>query len=107
MVLYQLLSDVVPFEGTAFGDVAIKVATQPTPSVRTLRPDVPVALEAVINRCLEKSRDQRYPNVAEFALALLPFATRNSRVLVGRVVGIVPIVIGCFGSFHKCLPMAD
>ncbi|MFZ5892291.1 MAG: serine/threonine protein kinase [Myxococcota bacterium] len=89
VVLFQLLTGAVPFNGEAFGEVAIKIATHPTPSVCGLRADVPAGLELVLNRCLEKQREQRYPNVAELALALLPFAPRRSRATVERVLGIV------------------
>ncbi len=48
--------------------------------IRQVRPDVPVELEAVILRCLEKDADKRMPDVAALAEALLPFAaTRRAR----------------------------
>jgi serine/threonine-protein kinase len=48
------------------------------PSPRQFRPDLPEGLEAVILRCLAKDRNQRFANVAELALALAPFGTRNA-----------------------------
>ncbi len=89
VVLYQLLTGTVPFAGEVFGDVAVKIATESAPLLSAQRPDVPPELDAVVQRCLAKPRDERFPNVAELALALLPFAPRRSRTHVERVAGIV------------------
>ncbi|MGC4091035.1 MAG: hypothetical protein QM756_24805 [Polyangiaceae bacterium] len=45
----------------------------------------------MITRCLAKSREQRFPNVAELSVALLPFAPRRDRVLVERIAGIFQV----------------
>jgi serine/threonine-protein kinase len=47
-----------------------------TPSVRARRRDVPIALEAVVTKCLAKERDGRYPSVTELSAALQPFGER-------------------------------
>ncbi len=89
VILYQLLTGRVPFEGQTIAEVAVKAATQAPPPMRDFQPDVPAALEAVICKCLEKQRHQRYANVSELALALAPFAPRRSRVSIERISGIV------------------
>jgi serine/threonine-protein kinase len=55
----------------------------------TYRSDVPPGLEDVIFRCLAKDRRHRYRNVAELALALLPFAPRRAKASVERISGII------------------
>ena len=89
VILFELLTRSVPFQGESFGELAVKVSTNPTPSVRTHRPDVPTLLDAVIARCLEKDRRQRFANVAEFALALHRFAPKRSKASVERITGII------------------
>jgi serine/threonine protein kinase len=89
VILFQLLTGRVPFEGKTIAEVAVKAAAQPPPPMRDLRPDVPAALEAVIRKCLEKPRHQRYANVSELALALAPFAPRRSRVSIEQIAGIL------------------
>ncbi len=89
VILFELMTGGVPFQGESFGEVAVKVAAREPASFRSYRPDAPPALEAVILRCLEKDRQQRYPNVAELSLGLLPFAPKRAKASVARVLAII------------------
>ena len=50
---------------------------------------MPPGLEAVVSKCLEKDPRQRYPNVAELAAALAPFAPKRAQGAVDRIAGII------------------
>jgi serine/threonine-protein kinase len=89
VILYELLTGKVPFDGKAATDLAIKVATEPPPAPRLLRPDVPPGLEAAILRCLEKNKRDRFQNVAELAVGLVEFAPKSARVSVERIRGTI------------------
>lgn len=89
VILFELLAGTLPFQGETFGDLLIKIATQEPASLRSARPDVPPALEAVVLRCLAKDRQLRFPNVAELAVALLPFAPKRGKTYVERITGII------------------
>jgi serine/threonine protein kinase len=89
IILFELLTGGVPFPGETFGEIAVKIAARAPLSLRGYRPDVPVGLENVMLRCLEKERDRRYANVAELAWALLPFAPERARSYVERIHGVV------------------
>jgi hypothetical protein len=89
VILFQLLTGTTPFVGESITELAVKVATESPPPVRSFRPDVPSALEAVITKCLEKDRRSRYANVAELAVALLVFGPKRARVSVERISGIL------------------
>lgn len=89
IVLYELLTGSAPFRGDTMTEVCSKVITQATPSLLTVRSEIPVGLDAIVRKCLEKSRDMRYSNVAEVARALGPFAPRRARATVERVCSIV------------------
>ncbi len=78
VVLYELLSGTTPFAAdTAPGIFAQIIADAPRP-LRELRADVPVALEVICARCLQKRVEDRYRDVTSLACALLslsaPFA---------------------------------
>jgi hypothetical protein len=89
VVLYELISGQTPFPGDTFPTVCVKVATEPPPPLRDVRPDVPAPLEAIILKCLEKDRGRRFQSVAELAVALRDFAPKRARASVERIVGIL------------------
>jgi serine/threonine-protein kinase len=59
---YELLTNQKPFPGDSPGEIlaAQMQANGPTP-LREHNPDVPVALEKVVMKCLERDPDRRYP----------------------------------------------
>jgi serine/threonine-protein kinase len=88
VILFELLTGRTPFLGTTLTEVTVQVITEPPPPVRSLRPDVPGGLEAVIQRCLEKDRRVRFSNVAEVARALVDFGPPRLAATVERISGI-------------------
>jgi serine/threonine-protein kinase len=88
-ILFELMAGRPAFLAESVTELAIKVNNEPIPSIRGFRPDVAAGLEAVIGKCLEKDRRERYRNVAELALALLPFAPRRAKASVERISGII------------------
>jgi len=89
VVLYEFLGGETPFVGDVPLEVLTAAASDPMPSLREVRKDVPIELEAVIRRCLEKKADDRYQTVADFAEALRPFAPVESRRSISRIAGIL------------------
>ena len=88
-VLHELIAGAPPFPGTSLGEVMANVLERPPRALRASQPEAPAGLEAVIAKCLQKPRDQRYPNVAELARALLPFAPPRGRLSVERIEGML------------------
>ncbi len=85
VILHELISGDVPFSGTTFPEVLMKVMTEPAPGLRSLRPEVPEALEAVVLRCLAKAPGDRHSSVAALAVALAPFASGRTLGLQSRL----------------------
>lgn len=88
-VLHELVTGAPPFPGTSLGEVMAHVLERPPHSLRASLPEAPAELEAVIAKCLQKPREQRYANVAELARALLPFAPPRGRLSVERIEGML------------------
>jgi serine/threonine-protein kinase len=85
VILYELLTGQVPFVADTMPQLCAMILQQPPPPLRNTRPDAPEALQNVLTRALEKDPKRRYLNMAEFAAALLPFATRSGRTSVERI----------------------
>jgi serine/threonine-protein kinase len=86
VILFELLTTEVPFEGRTLPEVYIKVTTRPPRSLRALCPEIPEEVETTILKCLEKDRAQRFENLAEFAGSLFPFAGKTARLSIERIV---------------------
>jgi serine/threonine-protein kinase len=70
VVLYEMLTGRVPFDGDSAVAVALKqVSEQPAPP-STLNPAVPPAIDAVVLRALSKDPANRFTTAAEFSQAL-------------------------------------
>jgi serine/threonine-protein kinase len=76
-VLYFLLTGKVPFpEGTAV-EKMMAHQTKQAPPVKSLRPDAPDQLVAIVDRLMQKAPDARYGSAAEVIEALKPMATES------------------------------
>jgi serine/threonine-protein kinase len=74
--LYELCTARGPFVGASLGDTCAKVIHGAPAPPRSVAPQIPPGLEAIILRCLDKDRTKRFGSAAELAAALAPFATR-------------------------------
>jgi eukaryotic-like serine/threonine-protein kinase len=70
VITYEMLSGRVPFTGETVADILRGVLSEPPAPVSSLLPTLPADLDAVLGRALAKDPEQRYPSIAEFALAL-------------------------------------
>ncbi len=61
VVLFEMLTGRVPFVADSDVAVALKHVSEPAPDPRTLRPDVPPALAAVVLKALAKEPDAALP----------------------------------------------
>ena len=73
VILYELLTGRVPFEGSQMVVLGRIVGAAPQ-SPRELRPDLDPRLEAICLKALEKKPADRYASMAEFAAVLTDYA---------------------------------
>jgi eukaryotic-like serine/threonine-protein kinase len=79
VILFELLSDTKPFVGDSLHALYAAATRGPLLPIASLREDVPDALDEVMARCLAAKPEDRYADVVELALALLPFAEDRRR----------------------------
>jgi serine/threonine-protein kinase len=70
VVLYELVTGRVPFDGDSAVTVAMRHVQEPPRPPSALNPDVPAALERVILRALAKTPDRRYATADEMGIDL-------------------------------------
>ena len=119
VVLYEMATGALPFRGESAGAIFSAILEgKPTPAVR-LNPDVPVKLEEVINKCLEKDRNLRYQHASEIRTDLRRLkrdtdsarkptgsvATARTglprRVAIRAVLALALLTVGSYFYFHR------
>jgi beta-lactam-binding protein with PASTA domain len=70
IVLYELLTGQVPFDGETAITIALKQVSATPPAPSTLNAAVPAALDAVVQKALAKDPAQRFADADEFMVAL-------------------------------------
>jgi eukaryotic-like serine/threonine-protein kinase len=78
IILYELLSGRRPYEGSSTLQIIHRILTQPPPRLDELRRDLPMGLDAVVQRAMAKDRSERFSSAAELKAALQPFAAMRS-----------------------------
>src|SRR4051795_10866 len=70
VVLYEMLTNEVPFAGENFVAVAMRHINEEPPSIRDKRPDVSPRLEAAVQRAMAKRPEDRFHTMADFCREL-------------------------------------
>jgi serine/threonine protein kinase len=75
--LYEMLTGQLPFPGPA--------RLEPPPPMRSLNPEIPVALDAVVLRALAFDKEKRFTSAVEMAIPLRAFLKTAGPVRLGTV----------------------
>src|SRR5581483_11727845 len=70
VVLYELLTGEVPYRADSFLAVAMKHLNEPVPSVAERRPDVPLGVDAAVQRAMANDPGERFGSMADFVSEL-------------------------------------
>jgi serine/threonine-protein kinase len=70
VMLYQLLTGVLPFQADSMATLMFKIANEPHPDIISIRPNIPSCLKQIIDIALQKNAQDRYQDGAQFAQAL-------------------------------------
>ncbi|MBI3736071.1 SEL1-like repeat protein, partial [Candidatus Sumerlaeota bacterium] len=70
IVLFQMLAGTLPFKGETPVTVIQKILFEPAPSVLEFNPNVPPSVVRLLDRCLSKEVEDRYPSSLELSADL-------------------------------------
>jgi len=73
-ILFEMLTGQLPYKGDTPMSVVVKHITEPVPHILDVKPDLPPAIEPVIEKTMAKRREERYATAREFATAVSAIA---------------------------------
>lgn len=77
VLLFQMLGGELPYDGQSAGEIAMGHASEPLPSLRALRPELPQAIEMVVHAAMAKSVQARLRSPDELATAFVQALTSD------------------------------
>jgi serine/threonine protein kinase len=84
-VLFEMLTGKLPFEGETMSDVIAAILKTEVPHISALVPNVPPEIDRIVEKCLQKDREERYQVSKDLALDLktllkeIEFSTKFAR----------------------------
>ena len=85
IVLFEMLTGRVPFDGDTTVSIAIKQIQEPMPNPRDYVDDIPISAEHIIYKCCEKNPDRRYSSMTELIADLKKCLATPDEDFVKRV----------------------
>jgi hypothetical protein len=85
VLLFEMLAAVRPFRGVGPAGVIVAVAMEPPRDLAALRPDLPPAWVALVNRCLEKAPEARFPDARSLREAVDAAGDEDPTVALGEL----------------------
>jgi eukaryotic-like serine/threonine-protein kinase len=78
IVLFQMLTGRIPFDSDNTYDTMRMQIEEPLPAVSPTRPDLPAALDGILQQACAKDREHRFPNCEAFLEAIESLGTVQS-----------------------------
>jgi serine/threonine-protein kinase len=93
VILYQLVSARLPFDAPTMPELCVRVLTDPFEPLTEIVPEIHPEFAAVVSHCLQKDRDSRFANVAEFAAALAPHGGPDAHQAAMRIANVLRVSV--------------
>ncbi len=85
IVLFEMVTGRVPFDGETTVSIAIKQIQEPLPDPRDYVDDIPLSVQQIIYKCAEKNPEKRYASMAELIADLKRSLTNPDEDFVKRI----------------------
>ena len=70
VMLFEMVTGRVPFDGDSNVAIAVKHLQESVPKASNFVPGIPAGLDAIINKCMQKTPDKRYKTMMEMVTEL-------------------------------------
>ncbi len=84
VILFHLITGVLPYDDESFPMLMVKVISYPAPRLRSVSPEIPQALDDLVDRMLAKNPALRPPSCKDVKAALQQFRGVNTRFAAGQ-----------------------
>jgi eukaryotic-like serine/threonine-protein kinase len=95
VVLYQLVTNRLPFQGQSTTNTLLKITMEPPPPLKDFVPVYPPELEAIVLRALTKDRERRYQSADEMAFELRQMQGHLKQELIDHNMEEVAVLMKC------------
>ncbi len=89
VVLFEILTARPVYLAETLAGLIAMIGADPPTSLRSVRENVPVELERIIARCLEKDPARRFAHIGELAVALAQIGDHRAKASADRTVGVL------------------
>ncbi|MGH9492121.1 MAG: protein kinase domain-containing protein, partial [Terriglobales bacterium] len=86
VMLYELLTYTLPFDGKDTASTLLKIIHEPPPPLKNFLPVYPPELEEVLHKALSKDREERYATAEDFAFDLSRVQEQLKKAMVSEYV---------------------
>lgn len=69
-VIFECCTGDIPFDGSTYNELIVKIATRPAPAPSSLNPALPEAIDEFVSHAMAHNRRHRYRDMAELLAAL-------------------------------------
>jgi len=90
VVLFQMLTKAMPFDGETYAEILVKAATRPPLRPREVRPELTPDLEAIVLRAIAREPTQRFQSAVELAQAITPYTAGTAPAVMGMAPTMLP-----------------
>jgi serine/threonine protein kinase len=90
VILFEMLSGSMPFEGPTNEAILVKLTTQPPARLDLLAPEAAAPFAPVIHRALARNPAERFPSISAFRDELLATYARGARSFISTTASTAP-----------------
>ncbi|WP_368622141.1 serine/threonine-protein kinase [Paraburkholderia sp. BR13444] len=105
VVLYQMLTGQLPFQGDSFQSIQAQQLANAVPNARTANPKIPKRLAEIVRRAMQKSPADRYQGGLHFIAAIEAYRRRSAWKYVMLSASCVLVAAGIYVAQSRIVNM--